>query len=97
MGFISQLLYLYKHFFPVGKAAVFINKEGSFGFKSTGLAFYQIKQKGIENYNIIKAICSVITGREAKPIKADSADCYQLSLASKTDVKKSSWFLFIFK
>jgi hypothetical protein len=26
--------------------------------------------------------------REAKPIKADSSDCYQLTLSSKLDVQK---------
>jgi hypothetical protein len=79
---------LYKLLVSGLKAIVLISKEGSFGFKCTGSAFYQIKQKGIENYGVIKAICLVIAGREAKPIKADSADCYQLSLASKTDIKK---------
>jgi hypothetical protein len=62
--------------------------EGSFGLKATGAAFYQIKQKGIENYAMIKAICLSIAGREAKAIKADSADCYQLTLSSKIDVQK---------
>ncbi len=62
--------------------------EGSFGFKATGAAFYQIKQKGLENYVIIKAICLTIAGREAKAIKADIADCYQLTLSSKIDVQK---------
>lgn len=64
------------------------SKVGSFGFKSTGSAFFQIKQKGVENYNIIKAICLIIAGRESKPIKADSAGCYQLSLTSRIDVQK---------
>jgi hypothetical protein len=66
----------------------FTMAEGSFGFKSTGSAFFQIKQKGVENYNIIKAICLIIAGRESKPIKADSAGCYQLSLTSRIDVQK---------
>lgn len=70
------------------KAIVFISKEGSFGLKANGAAFYQIKQKGIENYDIIKAICLRIAGREANPIKADSADCYQLTLSSRVDVQK---------
>ena len=30
----------------------------------------------------------MITGREAKPMKADSVDSYQLSLSSKLDVQK---------
>lgn len=62
--------------------------EGSFGHKSNGSAFYQIKQKGLENYVLIKAICLTIAGREAKPIKADASDCYQLTLSSKLDVQK---------
>lgn len=62
--------------------------EGSFGMKSNGSAFYNIKQKGIYNYNIIKAICLLIIGSEGKPIKGDAADCYQLTLSSKLDVEK---------
>lgn len=61
--------------------------EGSFGVKGTDTAFFQIKQKGIENYNIIKAICILIANREPN-IKPDSSDNYQLSLSSKADVKK---------
>jgi hypothetical protein len=68
--------------------------EGSFGIKSDGSAFFSIKQKGLENYNIIKAICLLITGREARPIKADTADCYQLTLSSKLDVEKVVKFFF---
>lgn len=37
--------------------------EGSFGHKSNGSAFYQIKQKGFENYILIKAICLIVAGR----------------------------------
>lgn len=62
--------------------------EGSFGLKVNGSAFYQIKQKGVENYEVIKAICLVVANREAKPIKADAADAYQLTLSSKVDVQK---------
>lgn len=61
--------------------------EGSFGVKGKGEAFFQIKQKGIENYNIIKAICFLIVNREPN-IKVDSQDCYQLTLSSKADVQK---------
>lgn len=62
--------------------------EGSFGIKGKGEAFFQIKQKGIENYSIIKAICLLIAGREPN-IKVDSSsDCYQLTLSSKLDVQK---------
>lgn len=63
--------------------------DASFGIKVNGSAFYQIKQKGIDNYPIIKAICLLIAGREAKEIKPDSADCYQLTLSSKSDVQKA--------
>jgi len=66
----------------------FTMAEGSFGIKANGSAFYQIKQKGINNYTIIKALCLLITGRESFPIKADSADCYQLTLLSKNDIQK---------
>lgn len=62
--------------------------EGSFGHKANGSAFYQIKQKGFENYGLIKAICWTIADREAKPIKADATDSYQLTLSSKLDVQK---------
>lgn len=67
--------------------------EGSFGVKEKGSAFYQIKQKGTENYEVIKAICLIITcigstAREAYPIKADSVNAYQLTLSSKADVQK---------
>jgi hypothetical protein len=44
----------------------------------------------LENYNIIKALCLLITGREARPIKVDTADSYHLTLFSKLDVEKSS-------
>jgi hypothetical protein len=66
----------------------FTMAEGSFGIKTNGSAFFQIKQKGEENYEIIKAICLAIAKRGAKPIKADSANCYQLTLSSKVDIEK---------
>ena len=66
----------------------FTMAEGSFGIKNNGSAFYQIKQKGKENYEIIKAICLTITKREATPIKADFSDCYQLTLSSRVDIQK---------
>jgi hypothetical protein len=62
--------------------------EGSFGLKSDGSAFYQLKQTGIDNVYILKAACWVITGREAYPMKADSVDAYQLSLSSRIDIEK---------
>lgn len=39
--------------------------EGYFGLKANGSAFYQIKQTGDDNLNLIKAACLRITGREA--------------------------------
>ena len=74
----------------------FTMAEGSFGIEANGSAFYQIKQKGEENYEIIKAICLTIAKREAKPIKADSANCYQLTLSSIADIQKVIEFFFIF-
>jgi hypothetical protein len=62
--------------------------EESFGIKTNGSAFFQIKQKGKENYEIIKAIYLRIAKREAKPIRVDSADYYQLTLSSKEIYKK---------
>jgi len=46
-----------------------------------------IKQKA-PAYEVIKAICLIITGREAYPIKADSVNAYQLTLASLADTPK---------
>lgn len=66
----------------------FTMAEGSFGMKSKGSAFYQLKQKGEENLYLLKAACLVITGRESKPMKADSVGAYQLSLSSKMDIEK---------
>lgn len=60
--------------------------EGSFGVKSRGDAFFQIKQKGVENYNLIKAISLLIVNR-VPSIKADYTDSYQLTLSSKKDVQ----------
>ena len=50
--------------------------------KNDGSAFYQIKQKGLENYSLIKAISILIANREPN-IKADITNSYQLSLSSK--------------
>ena len=61
--------------------------EGSFGVKTRGDAFFQIKQKGIENYNLIKAISLLIVNREPN-IKADYTNSYQLTLSSKADVQQ---------
>lgn len=66
----------------------FTMAEGSFGMKTVGSAFYQLKQTGDENVYLLKAACLIITGREAYPIKPDAVDSYQLSLSSKSDVEK---------
>ena len=62
--------------------------EGSFGMKTAGSAFYQLRQTGDDNLDLLKAACLKITGREAYPIKADSVGSYQLSLSSKIDIEK---------
>jgi len=62
--------------------------EGSFGFKRNKSAFYNIKQKGLINYSIIRAIGLLITGKVPNEVKPDSADCYQLTLSSKSDIQK---------
>lgn len=62
--------------------------EGSFGIKRNGSAFYQLKQSGDENVDLLKAACLIITGREAYPMKAESTGGYQLSLGSKFDIEK---------
>jgi len=80
--------YLLNLDFFAGWCVGFTIAEGSFGIKSNGSAFYSIKQKGLYNYNIIKAICFLVAERESKPIKADSSDCYQLTLSSISDVQK---------
>lgn len=64
--------------------AGFTIAECSSGLKAIGSVFCQIKQKGIENYNIIKAKCVLIANREPN-IKVDSSNCYQLIFNSKTD------------
>jgi len=66
--------------------------EGSFGLKANGSAFYQIKQTGDDNLNLLKAACLIITGREANSLKADSTGSYQLTLSSKLDVEKVIFF-----
>lgn len=67
----------------------FTMAEGWFGFKSgINSAHYQIRQTGIENLNIIKAIGLKLTGREAYEIKPDKAKSYQLTISSKVEIKK---------
>lgn len=66
--------------------------EGSFGMKTEGSAFYQLRQTGEYNLYLLKAACLKITGREAYPMKADSVDSYQLSLTSKIEIEKVIYF-----
>nr|QID02854.1 hypothetical protein [Orbilia oligospora] len=67
----------------------FTMAEGSFGIKANGSAFYQIKQKGLENYNILKAICLVVADKQINDTKPDDNDNYQISLTSKMDIQKT--------
>jgi hypothetical protein len=67
--------------------------EGSFGMKTVGSAFYQLKQTGDDNVDLLKAACLKITGREAYPMKADFVGSYQLSLSSKIDIEKVVLFI----
>jgi hypothetical protein len=62
--------------------------EGSFGIKKAGSAFYQLRQTGFDNLDLLKAACLIITERKAYPMKADSVGSYQLSLSSKIDIQK---------
>ena len=82
---VTDLLNL--DFFPSWLVG-FTIAEGSFGFKRNKSAFYNIKQKGLINYSIIKAIGLLITGKVPNEVKPDSADCYQLTLSSKSDIQK---------
>nr|YP_010836060.1 hypothetical protein QLP54_mgp06 [Phyllosticta yuccae]WGC90075.1 hypothetical protein [Phyllosticta yuccae] len=66
----------------------FTMAEGSFGIKTTGSAFYQLKQKVEDNLYLLKAGCLIITGRESYPFRADSTGSYLLSLSSKSDLEK---------
>ena len=61
----------------------FTMAEGSFHIKARGTAHFSIVQSGNDNYEIIKAICYIITGRLPSDIKPCDADCYQLTLSSK--------------
>lgn len=70
----------------------FTMAEGSFGLKISGSAFYQLRQTGDDNLDLLKAACLKITGREANPFKADSVGSYQLSLSSKIDIEKVVYF-----
>nr|CCE35439.1 probable intron-encoded endonuclease LAGLIDADG [Claviceps purpurea] len=66
----------------------FTMAEGSFGMKATGSAFYQLKQKGKEHVNLLKAAALLILGEETKKLfNPDAVDAYQLSLGSKNDIR----------
>jgi hypothetical protein len=66
--------------------------EGSFGMKTVGSAFYQLRQSGDDNVDLLKAACLIITGRKAYSMKADSVGGYQLNLSSKIDIAKVVYF-----
>lgn len=67
---------------------VFTIAEGSFGFKARGSAFYQLKQSGEDNVNLLKTASFVITGQHSTAsFKVDSFGGYQLALSSKKDIE----------
>jgi len=70
----------------------FTMAEGWFGKKNTGAICFQIRQTGIENLYILKAICFIITGREAYEIKPDKDNSYQLAITSKKEILKVKEF-----
>lgn len=62
--------------------------EGSFGFKARGSAFFQLKQSGEDNVNLLKTASFVITGEHSiASFKPDSLGGYQLTLSSKKDIE----------
>ena len=65
----------------------FTMAEGSFGFKAAGSAFFQLKQSGDDNVNLLKAGSLAITGEQSTAsFKPDSFGGYQLSLTSKKNI-----------
>lgn len=68
----------------------FTMAEGSFGFKANGSAFYQLKQSGSDNVNLLKAASLLITGEESnnRLFNPDSKGAYQLSLSSIKDIEQ---------
>lgn len=68
--------------------------EGSFGIKKSGSAFFQLKQSGYDNLDLLKAACLLITGsaKDTYSMKADSVGAYQLSLSSIIDIEKVIFF-----
>ncbi len=83
---VAQLLKL--DFYPDWLVG-FTMAEGSFGMKNNGSAFYQLRQTGEENVNLLKAAYSLITGKDEKEkiLNPDSVNSYQLSLGSKIDIR----------
>lgn len=65
----------------------FSEAEASFGIKKDNSAFYNIRQTGIENLELIKAIKILIKGKIGSEIKADSSNSYQISFSSKKDIQ----------
>ena len=62
--------------------------EGSFGFKARGDAFFQLKQSGEDNVDLLKAASFVITGKHSTAsFKVDSFGGYQLALSSGEDME----------
>jgi len=61
--------------------------EGSFFIKKNNYAYFQIRQTGIESYEIIKGICIMIANRKSYVIKPDKSNSYQLSLSSREDLQ----------
>lgn len=67
----------------------FTMAEGSFGIKANGSAFYQLKQSGDDNVNLLKAASWLITAEESKRIfSPDSKGAYQLSLTSVKNIEQ---------
>jgi hypothetical protein len=81
----------------------FSEAEASFGIKKNNSAFYNIRQTGIENLNLIKAIQFLIKaiqflikGKVENEIKPDSSNSYQISFTSKKDIQTIVNFFFFF-
>lgn len=71
----------------------FTMAEGSFGIKEDNSAFYQLKQSGFDNLNLLKAASLLITGEESNRIfNPDSRGAYQLSLSSKKNIEQVIYF-----
>lgn len=67
----------------------FTMAEGSFGFKTRGSAFFQLKQSGDDNVNLLKTASLAITGEQSTAsFKPDSNGGYQLALSSKKNIEQ---------